>query len=76
VRSACLGTRRYETFKDLAAWQQFVTDSDATLDRPAVWEASDVLAHGESQDWTIDEMQRRAAQAQERITWECAWISG
>ena len=59
VRSACLGTRRYETFKDLAAWQQFVTDSDATLDRavPLLEKHQMVLALENHKDWTIDEMQ-------------------
>src|SRR5262249_34104628 len=33
VRAACLGGRRYETFNDMAAWQRFVADSRAAIDR-------------------------------------------
>jgi sugar phosphate isomerase/epimerase len=58
VRSACSPTRRYETFKDLASWQQFVKDSDASLDLalPLLEKHQMVLALENHKDWTIDEM--------------------
>ena len=59
VRSACLGTRRYETFKDLPSWQQFVQDADAAIDRalPLLEKHQVILALENHKDWTIDEMQ-------------------
>jgi len=58
VRSACLPSRRYETFKDLAAWKQFVDDSHAALDNavPLLEKHQVILALENHKDWTIDEM--------------------
>ena len=58
VRSACLGSRRYETFSDLAAWQQFVKDSHASLQLavPILEKHKIALALENHKDWTIEEM--------------------
>lgn len=58
VRSACLGSRRYETFKDLAEWNTFVRTSHARIDRamPIVEKHGVPLALENHKDWTADEM--------------------
>ena len=58
VRSACLGGRRYETFADMAAWQKFVGDSHAAIDRamPIIEKHGVPLALENHKDWTVDEM--------------------
>jgi sugar phosphate isomerase/epimerase len=58
VRSACLGTRRYETFKDLASWQQFKTESDQALKTavPVLEKHKMTLALENHKDWTVSEM--------------------
>ncbi len=58
VRAACLGGRRYETFAELAAWQRFVADSRAAIDRalPVVEKHGIPLALENHKDWTAEEM--------------------
>jgi sugar phosphate isomerase/epimerase len=58
VRSACLGSRRYETFKNLEDWKAFVQDSHEALDAalPLLEKHQITLALENHKDWTIDEM--------------------
>lgn len=58
VRTACLGGRRYETFGGLEAWQKFVAESRAGIDRAlrAVEKHQLPLAIENHKDWTVDEM--------------------
>ena len=58
VRSACLGSRRYETFSDLASWQQFVKDAHGSIERalPILEKQKVALALENHKDWTIEQM--------------------
>lgn len=58
VRTACLGGRRYETFKSLPEWQQFVTGSRVGIDRGLRIAEKHRLpfAIENHKDWTADEM--------------------
>lgn len=57
VRSACLGGRRYETFKTLADWNAFVADSKAAVERGLrIAEKHKVRwALENHKDWTTEE---------------------
>lgn len=57
VRSACLGGRRYETFKTLADWNAFVADSKAAVQRGVrIAEKHKVRwALENHKDWTAEE---------------------
>lgn len=57
VRSACLGGRRYETFKTLADWSAFVADSKAAVERGVrIAEKHKVhWALENHKDWTTEE---------------------
>jgi sugar phosphate isomerase/epimerase len=57
VRSACLGGRRYETFKTLADWNAFVADSKAAVERGVrIAEKHNVRwALENHKDWTTEE---------------------
>ena len=58
VRSACLGTRRYETFSSLADWQKFVAQSHSSLEAavPILDRYKIPLGIENHKDWTVDEM--------------------
>lgn len=58
LRSACLGTRRYETFKTLAAWQEHVADSHRSIEaaRPLLDQYKIPLGIENHKDWTADEL--------------------
>jgi sugar phosphate isomerase/epimerase len=58
VRSACLGSRRYETFSDLASYQQFVKDAHQAIERalPILEKHKVALALENHKDWTIEQM--------------------
>jgi sugar phosphate isomerase/epimerase len=58
IRSAALGGRRYENFSDLAAWQAFVAQSRAAIDRAlAIAEREQLpLALENHKDWTAGEL--------------------
>jgi sugar phosphate isomerase/epimerase len=58
VRSVCLGTRRYETFSSLAAWQNFVAQSHSSLEAalPILDKYKIPLGLENHKDWTVDEM--------------------
>jgi sugar phosphate isomerase/epimerase len=58
LRSACLGTRRYETFSSLAAWQNFVAQSHSSLEAllPILDKYKIPLGLENHKDWTVDEM--------------------
>jgi sugar phosphate isomerase/epimerase len=58
LRSACLGTRRYETFSSLADWQNFVAQSHSRLDAavPILDRYKIPLGLENHKDWTVDEM--------------------
>lgn len=57
VRSACLGSRRYETFATLDQWKQFVTNSHQAIRRalPLAEKAKIPFALENHKDWTVDE---------------------
>ena len=59
VRSACLGTRRYETFKSLDQWQDFVKNSNQSIAAalPLLDRFKIPLGLENHKDWTADEMQ-------------------
>ena len=58
LRSACLGTRRYETFTSLADWQNFVDRSHTSLESavPILDRYKIPLGLENHKDWTVDEM--------------------
>src|SRR5207248_266087 len=58
LRSACLGTRRYETFSSLAAWQNFVAQSHSSVEAalPILDKYRIPLGLENHKDWTVDEM--------------------
>ena len=58
VRSACLGTRRYETFKSLDQWREFVTVSNQSVAAavPILERYKIPLGLENHKDWTADEM--------------------
>jgi 3-oxoisoapionate decarboxylase len=57
-RSACLSTRRYETFSTLADWQQFVSASHKSIEAavPILDRYKFPLGLENHKDWTADEM--------------------
>src|SRR5207248_375527 len=58
VRSACLGTRRYETFSSLTDWQNFVAQSHSSLEAavPILDRYKIPLGLENHKDWIVDEM--------------------
>jgi 3-oxoisoapionate decarboxylase len=58
ARSACLGTRRYETFSSLAEWQEFVARSYSLVQAalPILDRYKIPLGLENHKDWTADEM--------------------
>jgi len=58
LRAACLGGRRYETFKTMEEWKKFVADSKSAIERalPIVARHKMRLALENHKDWTLDEM--------------------
>ena len=58
LRSACLGTRRYETFSTLADWQHFVSESHKCVEAalPILDRYKIPLGLENHKDWTADEM--------------------
>jgi sugar phosphate isomerase/epimerase len=58
LRSACLGSRRYETFSSLADWQNFVARSHSSLEAaiPILDRCKIPLGLENHKDWTVDEM--------------------
>lgn len=58
IRSACLGSRRYETFSNLDEWKKFVSDSKAAIARavPIVERHKIPLAIENHKDWTAVEL--------------------
>jgi 3-oxoisoapionate decarboxylase len=58
LRSASLGTRRYETFSSLVDWQNFVAQSHRSLDAavPILDRYKIPLGLENHKDWTVDEM--------------------
>jgi len=58
MRSACLGTRRYETFHSLEQWNEFVARSHASIEAalPVLDKYKIPLGIENHKDWTADEM--------------------
>ena len=58
LRAACLGTRRYETFKTFDAWQTHVSESHRSLEAalPLLEKYKIPLGLENHKDWTTDEM--------------------
>jgi 3-oxoisoapionate decarboxylase len=58
IRSACLGTRRYETFKTLDAWKQHVAESIQSIEAalPLLDKYKIPLGIENHKDWTADEL--------------------
>jgi sugar phosphate isomerase/epimerase len=58
VRSACLGSRRYETFKSLEQWREFVKASNESIAAalPVLDRYKIPLGLENHKDWTADEM--------------------
>ncbi len=58
LRSACLGTRRYETFKSLDQWRDFVAASNRSVAAalPILDRYQIPLGLENHKDWTADEM--------------------
>ena len=58
LRAACLGTRRYETFATLEAWQQHVKESHQSIQAalPLLEKYRLPLGLENHKDWTADEM--------------------
>jgi sugar phosphate isomerase/epimerase len=58
LRAACLGTRRYETFKSLEQWQQHVKDSIESIELalPLLDKYKIPLGLENHKDWTADEL--------------------
>jgi sugar phosphate isomerase/epimerase len=58
LRSACLGTRRYETFKTLDAWKEHVAESIKSIAaaRPLLDQYKIPLGIENHKDWTTEEL--------------------
>jgi sugar phosphate isomerase/epimerase len=58
LRAACLGTRRYETFSTLEAWQQHLSESHQSIAAalPLLEKYKIPLGLENHKDWTADEM--------------------
>ncbi len=58
LRSACLGTRRYETFKSLGDWEAHVAESHKSIEaaRPVLDKYKIPLGLENHKDWTADEL--------------------
>ncbi len=58
LRSACLGTRRYETFTSFEAWQQHVAESHASIEAaiPLLEKYKIPLGIENHKDWTAGEL--------------------
>lgn len=58
LRSACLGTRRYETFHSLDAWRQHVAESEQSVSAaiPLLEKYKIPLGIENHKDWTDDEL--------------------
>ena len=58
LRAACLGTRRYETFRTFEAWQQHVRESHQSIAAalPLLEKYKIPLGLENHKDWTTDEM--------------------
>ena len=58
LRSACLGTRRYETFHSLDAWRQHVAESEKSVSAavPLLEKYKIPLGLENHKDWTDDEL--------------------
>jgi len=58
LRSACLGTRRYETFSSLVDWRNFVAQSHSWLEAavPILDRYKIPLGIENHKDWTVDDM--------------------
>ncbi|MGI8962389.1 MAG: sugar phosphate isomerase/epimerase family protein [Bryobacteraceae bacterium] len=58
ARSACLDTRRYETFASLTDWRNFVAQSERSLETavPILDRYKIPLGLENHKDWTVDEM--------------------
>ena len=58
LRTACLGSRRYETFKALEQWRDFVQSSNASIAAalPTLDQYKIPLGLENHKDWTADEM--------------------
>lgn len=58
LRSACLGTRRYETFTSLDEWQAHVADSHKSLEaaRPLLDKYKLPLGVENHKDWIVDDL--------------------
>ncbi|HEY3937742.1 MAG TPA: TIM barrel protein, partial [Bryobacteraceae bacterium] len=58
LRSACLGSRRYETFSSLADWQAHVAESHQAIEAaiPLLEKYKIPLGIENHKDWTADEM--------------------
>jgi len=58
LRAACLGTRRYETFATIEAWQQHVEESKQSIAAavPLLEKYKIPLGLENHKDWTTDEM--------------------
>ena len=57
LRTVCLGSRRYETFKSIDEWKRFIRDSRQALERaePVLDRMRLKLAVENHKDWRIDE---------------------
>jgi 3-oxoisoapionate decarboxylase len=58
LRSACLGTRRYETFHSLEQWREFIRSSNESIEAalPVLDRYKIPLGLENHKDWTADEM--------------------
>jgi sugar phosphate isomerase/epimerase len=58
LRAACLGTRRYETFKTLEAWNEHVAESHRSLEAalPMLDKYKMPLGLENHKDWTADQL--------------------
>lgn len=58
LRAACLGTRRYETFKTLDAWKEHVAESYKSIEaaRPVLDRYKIPLGLENHKDWTTEEL--------------------
>lgn len=58
LRAACLPTRRYETFKTLAAWKEHVAEAHKSIEaaRPLLDRYKIPLGLENHKDWTADEL--------------------
>lgn len=60
VRTACLGGRRYETFKTLEDWKSFVARSEKSMEVAARVAEAERMPMGmeNHKDWTLDDLTR------------------